>query len=127
MLWLELIRRCRHSRKAGTLLAMEADANELSESECFRVGRQFLDGASYEWLAERSGLSTDQAARAWEFCRDKLSQHLSTADGKDSRALSNDELRIQSERCLRLLLLWQENADRAALLPEEQHETIDDY
>lgn len=100
---------------------MRSERIELDASERLRLGRQIVDGASFEWLAERSSRSKDEISAAWEYCREMLSRYFAAGDREDFHLLSDEEIQTDSERCLRLLLEWREACERSLIV--EQFET----
>lgn len=94
---------------------MKSEDDELGESALLRLGRQFMDGASFEWLSEHTGRSTGEISAAWEYCREMLSRYFAAADKQDFRLLSDEEIQAESEGCVRLLLEWQEAHDRSLI------------
>lgn len=81
----------------------------------FRLARQHLDGASFDWIAERWDMSAAEVREAWNRCRELLTQHLR---GVDEPLMSDSDIFERSEDCVRLLLRWQETYELSTRLDD---------
>lgn len=99
----------------GTLDCVAIADQEFSVLEELRVGRSVLDGASFDWVSNRTGLSLTQVSLAWDRCRHRLSVAIAATE-ENVETLTTDQLRSQSEICVRLLLGWQEDLQRIRIL-----------
>ena len=87
------------------------DDRSVSKPRWFRWARQRLDGASLQWIAEHADASDQEVADAWDYCRELLSAEFSDSKGP---LISDQTIFERREKCLRLLLSWEQSTELAS-------------
>jgi hypothetical protein len=92
-------------------------ATEIPKDVIYRIGRHVLDGASIEWIADRTALPVDSVTEAWHECLIELASALDMPS--DDLGRVERSVRQDPESSLRCLLQWQDDyflREQAAVL-----------
>ena len=81
-------------------------ASQIPNTLIYQVGRHTLDGASVDWIADKTSLSVEEVTAAWQACLKRLAPVLGIAT--EDPVHIDRFVRDDPESSLRLLLQWHE-------------------